>query len=170
MNCRSMGPVLGECLRGKLVFAIQTRFESRIGRFHAFVPVAGDQFLPVLSFYAARNPNATNSTLLSSGLLLTGGLGFSRSASVACYSACVLCPISRARLSLSSFFCCHGCFLCGPIVDSLGFRLVCRRRHLFLPSQSGVSPQRLRGPALVRGTCPRTPTARCAFVSPRRYW
>ena len=58
---------------------------------------------------------------------------------------CFVSDFSRTSLSLSSFFCCHGCFLCGPIVDSLGFRLVCRRRHLFLPSQSGASPQRLRG-------------------------
>ena len=53
--------------------------------------------------HAAHNPNATNSTLLSSGLFPTGGLGLSRSASVVCYSARVSCPSYRARLSLSLF-------------------------------------------------------------------
>ena len=45
-------------------------------------------------------PNAVNSSLLSSGLFPTGGLGLSRSASVVCYSARVSCPSYRARLSL----------------------------------------------------------------------
>ena len=147
-------------------FRYTNTFESPVGRFNTFVPVAGDQFSPVLSFYAARNPNATNSTLLSSGLFPTGGLGLFRSASVVCYSARVSCPSYCAHLFLLLPWML-------PVWSYSGLTELPAGVSSSAPtiySQSGVSPQRLRGLALVRDTCSRTPIARCASVSQRRSW
>ena len=119
--------------------------------------------------YAAHNPNATNSSLLSPGSLPTGGLGF-----LGLRQSRVTPLVFRVRLiahvSLSLFLLLPWTL---PVWSYSGLTELPAGVSSSAPtiySQSGVSPQRLRGLALVRDTCSRTPIARCASVSQRRSW